>query len=315
MVNERTVRTWWRCFWAISGLLVLLEARAVNVELVVFAGQSNMTGAAADTGDLASSPVDAGVDYYFDTQGASSAVTRFTSGGVFVNGLTGVSMVANVGDPVPLTNRFGPEYGFARKVDELDSAFNLAVAKISFGNSKIADWQKGAPGAFGDAYGERLVAGINQATAAITGAGNTPVIRGLVWFQGESDAFDGGAAAGYGANFAQMISDLRTDLGIANLPVTVIQTSTPVAGFNGTVQTAQADFVSGDANAVLVTTSDLGLNADNRHFESAEMLTIGERAGQAFYQSFVAVPEPAAGIWAALALLSLCGWRRFRSRA
>ena len=152
----------------VSGsLLTTSVANAAQVDIVIFAGQSNTTGALADITEIAASPVDGQTPYFFDTQGADVSVDRFTSSGALTT-LQGVSFVPSIGSPA-VTDRFGPEIGFARKMAELNASFNLAVVKISFGNSVMADWLKAGGGAFGNAYTDRLIAGVNAAMGLFPG--------------------------------------------------------------------------------------------------------------------------------------------------
>ena len=287
---------------------------AAQVDVVVFAGQSNMTGAGADYTSIAASAVDGQTPYFFDTQGGDASVARFDSGNVFTT-LQGVSIKPDTVNPL-LTDRFGPEIGFARKMAELDASFNLSVVKISFGNSVMADWLKAGGGAFGNAYTDRLISGLNTAIGLVTAAGDTPVVRGLVWLQGESDAFD---SANHGQHYeqrlGQFLSDFRTDISVPTLPFLEVELNNGLATSEANrnlLRQEQLNYVASDANAVLVSVDGLNLSAsDSRHYEAAEMLVLGERIAQSFNTNFVAVPEPVHAIWIGCGLI---GWGLFRRR-
>ena len=277
---------------------------SAQVDVVIFAGQSNMTGAKADITQIAASAVDGQTPYFYDTQGGNINVQRFTSGGALTT-LQGVSFQADTGFALDL-NRFGPEIGFARKMAELDASFNLAVVKISFGSSFMVDWAKAGGGAFGNAYTDRLITGVNTAMGLFPG--DTPVIRGLVWGQGESDAAADPQfhTVFYEDRFGQFLSDFRADIGVPDLPVLAFELNSGLAAPQANVdlfRDEQADYAASDPNAILVSVAGLPLSpSDNRHYESAEMLVLGERAAQAFQSNFATVPEPVHALWIGLGL-------------
>ena len=312
------VRSTWRGLFllGVGILLQLVNLQSAQVDVVIFAGQSNMTGASADytTAGIAQAGDAALAEYYYDTQGGSTLVERHDSGGQFTT-LQGVKMQIVVGDPV-LTDRFGPEIGFARKIKELDSSFNLAVVKISFGNSLLVDWLKGATLDWGDAYNQRLVAGVNSALSVISNRGDTPVIQGMVWAQGETDAADFNNHANfYGTRLGQFLTDFRADINVPNMPFMAIELGSNLAAgeaFRSAFLDKQNDYLVTDANAVLVSTSGLTYDpSDRTHWLASEMIEIGERSAQSFHDNFVAVPEP---INAVLVGLGLLGWGVIRKK-
>ena len=294
--------------------LLLQSLSAAQVDVVVFAGQSNMTGAGADYTSIAASAVDGQTPYFYDTQGSDLGVERFDSGGVFET-LHGVSIRPNPSEPI-LTERFGPEIGFARKMAELNASFNLSVVKVSFGNSVMSDWAKAGGGAFGNAYNDRLISGLNTALGLITNAGDTPVVRGFVWVQGESDAFDTlNHGQFYEERLGQFLSDFRTDISVPSLPFLEIELNNGLGTSEANknlLRQEQINHVASDPNAVLVSVAGLALSSsDSRHYEAAEMLLLGERIAQSFNSNFVAVPEPVHAIWISFGLI---GWGFYRRR-
>lgn len=73
-------------------------------------------------------------------------------------------------------------------------------------------------------------------------AGCTPVLSGLVWFQGWNDQYDGAERA-YAANLAHLLRDVRRDLDAPDLPVVIgvmgQNGSTPAKGAMLAIQEAQ----------------------------------------------------------------------------
>jgi Carbohydrate esterase, sialic acid-specific acetylesterase len=127
--------------------------------------------------------------------------------------------------------------------------------------------------------------------------------KGIVWFQGESDAFDAADASNYLTNLTHFINDLRRLIHTANkantnsssyrdIPVAIIECGFWVANrtpFGQTVIQAQRDFVANDNYAILVKTDDL---ARYSHYDEASPLIIGSR----IVEAYVPLLQRAAGI-------------------
>jgi hypothetical protein len=141
----------------------------------------------------------------------------------------------------PLSTRpgeFGPEVGFAVGLREAGRDEPLYLVKFHrSGQGLHAGWDGGrwvgpAPGPDratfhpGDApddpaVGRHYVAWLRQIRAAIAGlraAGFEPVIRGVVWMQGEQDSKQEAAAGSYAANLRRLRARLGEDLGAPGLP-------------------------------------------------------------------------------------------------
>jgi len=117
-------------------------------------------------------------------------------------------------------------------------------------------------------------------------------LSGFVWFQGENDSLVGEAAWNeYGENLKDLMHDVRTSLGVPDLPVLIIQINKSMWGDDepdpetGTykkggffVREAQRKVAEADSRAAWVPTKDLN---QGYHYDSASHLVIGERAGEA----------------------------------
>lgn len=150
----------------------------------------------------------------------------------------------------------------------------VALVPTSLGGTNLySQWQRYAPfpAHRGTLYGSML-ARARQATRA------TPP-RGLLWFQGESDALAARTRAQYKLDLETLVSGARSDLGAPDLVFLCGQLGTYVSANLALwlpVQEAQRLAVAGDARAGLVTAVDLP-RSDGIHFNVAGYGTLGRR--------------------------------------
>ncbi len=141
------------------------------------------------------------------------------------------------------------------------------------GTNLYAQWQRNAafPAHRGTLYGSLLA----RARSACPEA--PP--RGLLWFQGESDALAGRTTAQHEADLAGFVASLRADLAAPGLAFLCGQLGTysaaPYPAWVG-LQEAQRRVVAADAQAALATAVDLP-RADAIHFSVAGYRTLGRR--------------------------------------
>lgn len=110
------------------------------------------------------------------------------------------------GAPSPV---FGPEVGLARYL-YAHGHHNLLVVKVAFSGSSLAvDWAKTAPD-----Y-KALVTTVTDALAWARTSGWRPVIGGVYWMQGETDAMSATMASAYGANLKAFLSNVRSSLSLS----------------------------------------------------------------------------------------------------
>lgn len=133
---------------------------------------------------------------------------------------------------------FGPEIGFARKLCELKKNNQIYLIKhyvsgrgihAGWNNSK---WMGEAPGKNRQTFypGVNLadpniglhyatwVKQVNTALKTIRSAGKTPVIRGVLWMQGEADSKHKISATTYATNLRELRRRLGEDIGTSDLP-------------------------------------------------------------------------------------------------
>lgn len=150
----------------------------------------------------------------------------------------------------------------------------VALVPTSLGGTNLyAQWQRNAahPPARNTLYGSML-------HRARTACPVTPP-RGLLWFQGESDAIAGRTRAQYAADLEAFVANARSDLGAPGLVFLCGQLGTYSAANVATwlpVQEAQRDVVAADPAAALATAVDLP-RPDGIHFNVVGYGVLGRR--------------------------------------
>jgi hypothetical protein len=181
-------------------------------------------------------------------------------------------------------NPYGPEFMFSHALANTSLYKNkpFSIVKVAAGGTLLyKDWSSA-----GGKYWNDMNATIHSLEA------KKDQWKGIVWFQGENDAFDEIDAKNYLTNLTQFINDLRREIHTANnattnssyrdIPVTIVELGFWVAErtpFGPTLIQAQRDFVANDGNAIIVKTSDL---ARFSHYDEASPLIVGSRIVKAF---------------------------------
>ena len=189
--------------------------------------------------------------------------------------------------------RFGPELSFGAAM--VDAGERVAIIKFARGGIALKDGV-----ALAGSWDPDYAAGnrrnqFDNALAAIEGAMSPQDIdgdgrqdrlvpAGIVWMQGEADAYDDpDAAANYARNLARLMRLLRAKLGNPDIPVVIgrIKDSGEAKGdftmrYSRLVQEQQAAFVARDRCAALVgVTRDFGFIEDGWHYRSEDYVALG----------------------------------------
>lgn len=208
------------------------------------------------------------------------------------------------GESNVLSDRFGPELGFARVLSVQDPDTPIALIKYARGGTALDARSTRNFGRWHFEY--KQGAGINQwdhclatirnafADADIDGDGEVDqlVPAGIVWMQGESDGIEMGPASRYAANLAKAVALFRAALRDDDLPVVIGRISDSgleeedglVWDFGNVVRAQQALFCEADANASLVTSTDGYGYSDKWHYDSAGFIDLGEQFGNAMLE-------------------------------
>lgn len=210
-----------------------------------------------------------------------------------------------------LSDRFGPELSFARELQELRGKEKIAIIKLVRGGTGLVDgvsgygsWDPDFTKGNGRNQYDNALSAIDNALSVrdIDGDGrdDTLVPAGIIWMQGEADAYDNlPASTEYAENLSRLMNLFRAALDVDDLPVVIgrIKDSgatpeTQVMRYSALVQQKQAEYAASDPCATLVTvTEDFSFLPDGWHYQSAEYI----RLGKAFAEATVSLRESCGG--------------------
>jgi hypothetical protein len=155
--------------------------------------------------------------------------------------------------------KIGPGASFAQAMAEKNPEITIGLVVNAKGGTKIGQWKRGTKF-------------YTEAVRRTQAARKSGTLKGIVWHQGESD---GGAPEGYLDALAQLIADLRKDLGVADLPFVAGQVkdlpaiNDQIAKLPDTVE--HTAFISSE-----------GLKTTDRwHFDAPSVRLMGERYAEA----------------------------------
>lgn len=196
-----------------------------------------------------------------------------------------------------LSDRFGPEMSFAKRLIELFPDDKIALIKYAREGTSIDSVARGGFGCWdADFYGKN---GINQydnflktvknalAETDIDGNGKKDEIvpSGILWMQGEGDAsYDEAIANRYYGHLKVLMNQMRASLLTDDLPVVIGKISDSGKNEKGKVwpmgelvQYAQEKFVYDDKNAAIVrSTSKYNYGNDPWHYDSVGYIDLGK---------------------------------------
>jgi alpha-galactosidase len=191
---------------------------------------------------------------------------------------------------------FGPELKFGHIMgDNVEN--EIVIFKSAIGGTTIEeDWRSPSivdrsGGEIGPLYKDMLrrfhifIANLEEVYPNYHGQGFE--IAGIIWFQGENDSCekdeDGiGFWTRYRENLEDFITDVKNDIGSAELPVILVQINDGLwdrDDWGGPViRKAQKEFADSDENISIVVTMDLN---EGYHYDSYSHVVIGERIAEA----------------------------------
>ncbi len=193
-----------------------------------------------------------------------------------------------------LSDRFGPELLFGQTIAANNPRSKIAIIKYALGGSGLAigvgygNWHPDFDDGAGINQYDHALRAIRDATAHSDidgdGVADRLIPSGIVWMQGEADAFDSQAAADeYRVNLERLMNLLRAALRVDDLPVVIgkitdsgMADDGSVMDYIQTVQQAQQDFAASDECAVHVTVTDeLKDSSDAWHYDSDGFVRMG----------------------------------------
>lgn len=189
---------------------------------------------------------------------------------------------------------FGPELSFGHRIATLHPQHNVALIKYALGGSALGygvgnNWYPDYRRGNGINQYDHFLTTLREAFAArdIDGDGEPDTLEpaGIIWMQGESDAYDSEITAKrYSDNLKNIVALFRAALRKPDLPVVLGKITDsgmdPEDGlrmnWGSVVQQAQLNFVEQDSCAALVTITEhfTHLN-DGWHYTSEDYLTLG----------------------------------------
>ncbi len=203
------------------------------------------------------------------------------------------------------SDKFGVELSFARRLKELEPDSPIALVKYSRGGTALDQdaagmfgaWEPDFEGGTGDGRGinqyDHFLATLKNAFADADidddGETDTLVPAGILWMQGESDAYYSQEIADrYQGRLARLMDLVRAALRADDVTVVIgrisdSQKSGPnkIWPYAETVRAAQAAFAEKDGHAALVTSTDSYGYSDPYHYDSAGFLDLGRQFADA----------------------------------
>jgi sialate O-acetylesterase len=169
----------------------------------------------------------------------------------------------------------GPGMYFARHIKAVTGR-PVGLIPCALGGSTIAQWDPA-----GKIHGDSTLYGAMLNRSRSAGAQH---IRGLLWYQGESEGFTGQTDT-YEAKMLDLIDSYRSDLGRPDLPVLMVQIGRVITGDRAmdayweAIRNIQLKIVSERSNVFLTTGIDLELD-DCVHLSTASNKLLGARLGE-----------------------------------
>ncbi|NVK54282.1 MAG: hypothetical protein HWE26_01600 [Alteromonadaceae bacterium] len=198
------------------------------------------------------------------------------------------------GKDIILSGHFGPELSFGHHIAALNKEHAVAIIKYALGGSALGygvgnnwfpDYRRGNGINQYDHFLSTLNNAFSKADIDGDGSPDKLVPAGIIWMQGESDAYDSDITAHrYLENLQRTMALFRAALRAPELPVVLGKITDsemdPEDGlrmnWGSVVQQAQLDFVEQDTCAALVTVTESFTHLDDGwHYHSKDYLTLG----------------------------------------
>ncbi|GER28990.1 hypothetical protein STAS_04820 [Striga asiatica] len=165
----------------------------------------------------------------------------------------------------------GPGMSFANAVKERVGAVGLVPCAV--GGTAIREWARGA-----DLY-ENMV---KRAKAAAAAGGE---IKGLLWYQGESDTASQQDVDSYKDNVEALIHNVRADLDLPSLPFIQVAIASGDEKYLEKIREIQKGIDLPDV--VCVDAKGLPLKEDNLHLTTEAQVELGRKLADAYLTHFL----------------------------
>jgi len=272
-----------------------ISAKGTAYRLFYLGGQSNMEGFGYVRdlpSDLAGSYKDA---YIFDGNRGGDGEPGLGLGKWEILKPGHGTGFSSDGKQNKLSDRFGPELTFVRRMQELFPGDKIALIKYARNGSGLDSLATGPFGCWEPEYKGKsnqwdfFVKTVDQAMATrdIDGDGKPDDLlpTGILWMQGEGDgSFSEEIAYEYYANLKNLMHQMRKVFKNDSLPVVIGKISDSgnsesgiVTRYGDVVRAMQEKYVNQDANAGIVRTTSRYGYSDPWHYDSAGYIDFGKK--------------------------------------
>ncbi|KAL9231741.1 hypothetical protein vseg_006929 [Gypsophila vaccaria] len=167
----------------------------------------------------------------------------------------------------------GPGMAFANRVRESGACGEVGVVPCAVGGTAIREW----------ARGEELYEGmVRRAKASLEGEGGE--IKGVLWYQGESDTLKECDVLVYEDNMETFVGNVREDLSLPSLPLIQVALASGEKKYIDKIREAQLSIKL--PNVVCVDAKGLKLNPDNLHLTTEAQVQLGHMLADAYLENF-----------------------------
>ncbi len=212
-----------------------------------------------------------------------------------------------------LSQRFGVELSFAKRLQDLYPGEKIVIIKYSRGGSSIdslaagrfGSWEADYQGTTGINQYDNFLTTVNKALFSADFDRDGKVDRlipgGIIWMQGEADAdFTEEIANRYYFNLKRLMDLIRASFHTDDLPVVLGKISDSWNEEDGKVwehgelvQYAQEKYAITDGNAAIVRSTRYYKYSDPWHYDSEGYIDLGIKFADAVYQLIEAREKPA----------------------
>lgn len=282
------------------GATVYGQERTEDIRLFYLGGQSNMTGFGYNK-DLPKDLQKPMKDVYIFQGNPVPDETEDGGLGVWETLGPGHGLdFESDGNKNILSNRFGVELSFAKKLKELYPNEKIALIKYARNGSSLDSASARQWGSWEVDYGGKK--GINQFDHFLAtvrnayedsdidndGVKDNLVPSGIIWMQGESDSYQESAALAYYDNLSKLMNLMRATFRLDDVPVVLGKISD--SGDNATgkvwkygelVQYAQEKYALEYENTAIVRSTKYYSYTDPYHYVSKDYLDLGKKFAEA----------------------------------
>jgi hypothetical protein len=201
-----------------------------------------------------------------------------------------------------LSNRFGIELSFVKKIQALYPEDKIAIIKYSRAGTSLdsiaarnfGSWESDFYGKTGINQYDHFLKTLNNAFKNHDIDGNGRIDKlipsGILWMQGESDAKNEQVAKRYYNNLKQLMGLIRAAFRTDDLPIVIGKISDSwnnknkkVWKYGELVQYAQEKFCITDKNAAIIRNTRYYKYSDPYHYDSNGYIDLGEKFAEALY--------------------------------